>query len=79
MNEILLNIKPPCELTRCPKELREKMKASEWKNFSLNYPLVVFKNFMPRKYYQHWFLLVNSMHIILKVKFTDEENIVAKK
>ena len=64
----LLNMKPPSELTRCPRSTKERAlyKASEWKNFLIYYSLVCYKDLLPKNYYQHCFLFVYSIQIILK-------------
>lgn len=80
-DEILLKIKPPSEITRCPKSIEERAlwKGSEWKNFLLYYSLICFKPFMTKEHYQHWFLFVYSMQIFLKEKITDAEHTSAAK
>ncbi|KAL7292064.1 hypothetical protein TKK_0014341 [Trichogramma kaykai] len=73
VNERLLNIKPPSELTRCPCEINDMTKASEWKNFALYYSLPVMKGILPKKYYRHWYLFIFSMHVLLQQKIANEE------
>lgn len=74
-NSKLLQIKPPREITRTPRSItdRKYWKGSEWKNFLLYYSLVCLENLMPRKYVQHWYFLVFSMHIFLKKKINKED------
>ena len=70
----MLSIKPPKELTRVPRKITDSIyKASEWKNFLLYYSLICLKNMIPKKFFQHWFLFVYSMHIFLRKKISDEE------
>ena len=66
MNERLKSLKPPCEVTRYPQDLEEKWKASKFRHFILYYSLVIFKDLLPKSYYNHWFLKVYSLHIFLK-------------
>lgn len=76
MNELLLSMKPPSEVTRCPRPInqRSSWKASEWKNFLLYYSLVCFQKMMQhKKYYQHWFSFVYSVQILMKTKITEPE------
>lgn len=75
IDNLLLTIKPPSEVTRCPQSItkRGSWKASEWKNFLLYYSLVCYKELMANKYYQHWFLFVYSIQIFMKTKITEAE------
>lgn len=73
INRRLLNILPPCEITRTPQNIENKLKAAEWKNFLLYYSIVVLLGILPIKYYRHWLLFVSSAHILLKEKITDQE------
>lgn len=76
IDRILLSIKPPNEVTRTPRSLTtiKLWKASEWKNFLLYYSIVCLISVnMPKKYIDHWFLLVYAMSIYLKEKITDNE------
>ena len=71
----LLEIKPPCEITRCPRPITERAlwKASELKNFLLYYSFICLKPFLPKKYYEHWLLLVYSIQIFLQLKISESE------
>lgn len=66
-------IKPPCEFTRCPQNIDDKLKASEWKNFIIYYSMIVLKGILPKKYYEHWFLLVYCTYTLLKPKLSVDE------
>ena len=73
-DEKLLAIRPPCELTRVPQSIiKNKYKASEWKNMTIYYSLPLLKEFMLPQYYKHWFLLVYSMNKFLNNKITPED------
>lgn len=64
----LLEMKPPREISRAPRSLSERKfwKATEWKSFLLYYSLFVLMGVLPTKFYQHWCLLVFSLHILLQ-------------
>lgn len=74
-NDRLLNIYPPCELTRTPRALENMKlyKASEWKNILLYYSLPCLKGLLPNIYYKHWSLLVFSMHKFLLDEITEKD------
>lgn len=76
IDNILLSIQAPTELTRCPQSIKNRghWKASEWKNFILYYSLVCLrklKTTRKSKYYQHWFLFVYSISIFSKTKISE--------
>ncbi|XP_051159327.1 uncharacterized protein LOC127291530 [Leptopilina boulardi] len=78
IDKLLLSIKPPTELTRCPQSIKNRCrwKASEWKNFILYFSLVCLrklKTTKKKKYYQHWFLFVYSINIFSKTKISEVE------
>ncbi|XP_071639254.1 uncharacterized protein [Temnothorax longispinosus] len=79
IDEKLLRIKPPCEITRTPRSISERnlWKASEWKHFLLYYSLICLQNVMPLQYVKHWFLFVFSMHIFLQEKISDVDVLTA--
>lgn len=66
LNERLLSIKPPSEISRLPSNLnhRKTWKASEWRSWLLHYSGFVVKGILNRVYYEHWMLLVCAMHIL---------------
>ncbi|XP_029176946.1 uncharacterized protein LOC114945028 [Nylanderia fulva] len=80
IDEKLLQIKPPCEITRTPRSINERnlWKASEWKNFLLYYSLICLQNVMPLQYVRHWFLFICSMHIFLQEKINGVDFSTAK-
>lgn len=74
-NDRLLNICPPCEITRTPRALKNMKlyKASEWKNILLYYSLLCLKGLLPNIYFKHWSLLVFSMHKFLSDEITEKD------
>ncbi|XP_076851814.1 uncharacterized protein LOC143508558 [Brachyhypopomus gauderio] len=73
----LIAIKPPVEITRVPRSVadRKYWKASEWRSFLLFYALPTLNGVLVKKFWNHLFLLVFAMHILLgqKVKHSDIE------
>ena len=67
MNDMLLKIKPPSNITRAPRSFHERAqwKASEWRNWLLFYSLFVLHGVLPQDYYNHFLLLVESIYILL--------------
>lgn len=64
----LLSIKPPVELTRVPRSVKERKywKASEWRSFLLFYALPVLSGILSKKYWNHLFLLVFGIYSLLQ-------------
>lgn len=75
IDERLLNIKPPCEVSRVPRSIGDRAlwKANEWRNFILYYFLPCFKGILPLVYLKHWLLLVTSLHLLLRNKITSDD------
>ncbi|XDV26081.1 hypothetical protein PO909_029878, partial [Leuciscus waleckii] len=75
LDEQLLLIKPPCNITRVPRSLQQRRfwKASEWQNWLLFYSIFVLKGILPRVFYQHWLVLVTFMYLLCKVIITTED------
>jgi len=75
IDSYLLQQKPPNEIHRSARSilLRKYWKASEWRCFLLFYSVVVFKKLMRTKYFQHWLLLVNGIHMLLNTTVKDEK------
>lgn len=75
INEVFLNIKPPCEITRTPRSLNDVKlwRGHEWKNWLLYYSIPCLKavNF-PARYLNHWFLLVYGISCFLKDHISEE-------
>ncbi len=67
----LLAIKPPVEITRAPRSLQDRKywKASEWRSFLLFYSLPILNGVLMKKYWNHLFLLVFALHILLQHSF----------
>jgi len=78
MDNSLLQIKPPDTFNRLPRSLNliHFYKASEYYNWLLYYSIPTLKNYLPTRYFQHWFLLVTSIFILLKrdIKLLDIED-----
>lgn len=74
----LLAIKPPVELTRVPRSVKERKywKASEWRSFLLFYALPVLSGILSKKYLNHLFLLVFGIYTLLqeKIQIVDIDN-----
>lgn len=68
IDTFLFNIKPIKEFSRRPRSLSnfKNYKATEFFNFLVFYSLPTLKNYLPRKYFQHWMLLVASISKMLK-------------
>lgn len=68
IDQKLLSIKPPVEITRTPRSFHERKywKASEWRSFLLFYSLPVLSGVLMKKYWNHLFLLVFALHILLQ-------------
>lgn len=68
IDKLLLAIKPPVELTRVPRSVKEKKywKASEWRSFLLFYALPVLSGILSKKYLNHLFLLVFGVYTLLQ-------------
>ncbi|XP_076844425.1 uncharacterized protein LOC143489348 [Brachyhypopomus gauderio] len=66
----LLAIQPPVEITRTPRSVEERKywKASEWRAFLIFYALPTMKGILPRKFWNHLFLLVFGVYILLQDK-----------
>lgn len=79
IDERLVSIKPPVEISRSPRSLKDraKWKAIEWKYFLLFYSLHCVAGILPRNYVKHWSKLVFSIHIYLKSEISDEESMNA--
>lgn len=75
LDKELVTIKPPVEIIRVPRSVadRKYWKASEWRSFLLFYALPLLNGVLLRKFWNHLFLFVFAMHILLgeKVKRCD--------
>ena len=63
-----LAIKPPHDISRTPRTLREasRWKASECRSWLLYYSVPCLNGIMRTRYLQHWSLLVNAVHALLQ-------------
>ena len=63
IDSILTSIKPPCNVLRVPRSLRERKywKAHEWYMWLLFYSVTTLKGLLPEKYLKHWFKLVKGV------------------
>nr|XP_023701086.1 uncharacterized protein LOC111861049 isoform X1 [Paramormyrops kingsleyae]XP_023701087.1 uncharacterized protein LOC111861049 isoform X1 [Paramormyrops kingsleyae]XP_023701088.1 uncharacterized protein LOC111861049 isoform X1 [Paramormyrops kingsleyae]XP_023701089.1 uncharacterized protein LOC111861049 isoform X1 [Paramormyrops kingsleyae] len=66
----LTAIQPPVEVTRTPRSVQDRKfwKASEWRAFLLFYALPVFKDVLPKKFWNNLFLLVFGIYTLLQEK-----------
>jgi hypothetical protein len=73
LDERLMAISPPSEITRAPRSIKERKfwKASEWRAFML-YSLVVLHGLLPRAYLKHFFLLVHGVYTLLRDNITND-------
>lgn len=78
IDQQLLAIKPPVELTRVPCSVKEwkHLKASEWKSFLLFYAIPVLSGILSKKYLNHPFLLVFGIYTLLQenIQIVDIDN-----
>ena len=64
-----MNIKPPSCISRLPRSIVgnfSHLKASELRSFLLFYSLPCLYGLLPDSYFQHYLLLVEAIHILLK-------------
>ncbi|XP_064468151.1 uncharacterized protein LOC135378916 [Ornithodoros turicata] len=75
VNNRIVNIKPPQCINRPPRDLslRKYWKASECQSWLLYYCLPCVINVLPKKYCQHFALLVSGLHLLLKSHVTYED------
>lgn len=68
MDSRLLAIKPPRDVRRMPRSLRERKfwKAKELESWVLYYSIPVLHGLLPTKYVAHWALLVEAVHLMLQ-------------
>lgn len=80
IDQKLLAIKPPVEITRTPRSIQDRKywKASEWRSFLLFYSLLILNGVLKKKYWNHLSLLVFALHILLQQQFKRCEVSVAE-
>lgn len=68
INEFLVSIRVPDFVTRIPRstEHYKKWKANELRSFLLYYSIIILSECMKEEYFQHWMLLVLSLHLLLQ-------------
>ena len=73
IDQRLLGISPPSEITRAPRTLKDRTfwKASEWRAFML-YSLIVLHGILPAVYLKHFFLLVFGVYTLLGDNIEDD-------
>ncbi|KAG1652613.1 hypothetical protein GQR58_026194 [Nymphon striatum] len=81
INHKLCKIKIPSSISRLPRSLSERKfwKGSEWKSFLLYYSLIVLQGTLPQQYFNHWFLLVFSINLLLQDKINPIDVDLAEK
>lgn len=72
LDDFISNIKPPQSFNRLPRRLTDYnfYKASEFYNFLLFYSLPALRDHLPRKYLQHWMILVKAIFNLLQTCIT---------
>ena len=73
INEVLRGIKTPDFITRSPKDITKKLKASEDLLWLLYYSLPTISSLLEEDYIQHWILFVFSMFTLLQNSISKEE------
>ncbi|XP_058810626.1 uncharacterized protein LOC131675607 isoform X1 [Phymastichus coffea] len=72
IDECIKSLKVPTQIAHLSRSIKDRKfwKASEWSNFILFYSVPVLSNIIPgfEKYIQHWSLLVEGYHLLLKTK-----------
>lgn len=70
IDDILLKILPPCEITRSPQSISnmKQWKATEFKSFLFYYSMICLKGVLPGVFYRHWSLLVYAMIVFCSDK-----------
>lgn len=68
-------IKVPDFVKRLPRKIKDikYWKASEFRNFLLFYSLPLFRDRLPKLYFQHWLLLVEAVYILLKDAISEND------
>lgn len=73
INSMLQSIKTPDFITRSPKDITKKLKASESLLWLLHYSLPTIRSLLEEEYVQHWILLVYSMFVLLQNSISKQE------
>lgn len=74
-DSLISKIKAPNLIKKDPVllSMRRVMKSKELENWFLYYSVPVLKGFLPRKYFNHYKLLVEGVHILLQDEVTPDE------
>ena len=72
LDEILNQIKYPCQISRLTRSLsmRNDWSAREWENLILFSSVPIFSTILSKKFINHWMLLVESLYILLEDNIT---------
>jgi len=75
IDSLIVVIKPPSEVKRMPRSLQlsKYWKTSEWRNFLLFYSYVCLKDFLPKKFFIHWCLLMFAILKLMIVPISAED------
>ena len=75
INKDLMKVTPPDSITHVPRDMKymKYLKGSELEDGLLHYYPILLKGKLPKKYYDHFLLLVYGIHALLKRKIHDRE------
>lgn len=75
LSELLQIICVPNEITRIPRSLNlyKKFKANEWRSILLYFGVPILKNFLPKKYYDHFCLFAFGISLLNKDQISQQE------
>ncbi|XP_025836088.1 uncharacterized protein LOC112906353 [Agrilus planipennis] len=81
VDSILSSYKPNSEISRTPRAISDRLKwrAHEWAIWLLFYSLPILKSVLPKKYVDHWALLVNSISILLETSVMRSKLVLAER
>jgi len=68
VDQLLKQIRIPDEINRLPRSLEDRKfwKATEFRSFLLIYSPVILMGVLPKKFYTHWLLLCNAIHLLFQ-------------
>ncbi|XP_055073931.2 uncharacterized protein [Misgurnus anguillicaudatus] len=80
IDQLLVNIKPPSNVSRTPRSLKERCywKAHEWLMWLLYYSISVLKGILPDKYLNHWIKLASGIALLLSTSITSQQLLEAQ-
>lgn len=75
IDEYLKYIKQSIDVSRTPRPFsdRQHWKAHEWVIWALFYSLPILSKFFPKKYVDHWSLLIDGISILIKTSILKSE------